>query len=133
MFELAYQIMDAQVECLTQAIYHEARSESYTGQLFVGFVIRNRVMSDKFPDDFCQVIEQPWQFSFVHELDDHTMREESAAEFAQAVAEIVMTSDNPLPEEVLYYHTIDIKPDWNYDLLTEYQVVNRHIFYREVK
>jgi len=132
MFEVAYQVMEAQVECLTEAIYHEARSESYTGQLLVGFVIKNRVMSDKFPNDFCQVIEQPWQFSFTHELNDRTMKEEDAAEYAKAVAEIVLTSENPLPDEVLYYHTVDIKPNWNYNLLDQYQVVNNHVFYKEV-
>ena len=132
MFEVAYQVMEAQLNCLTEAIYHEARSESYTGQLLVGFVIKNRVMSDKFPDDFCQVIEQPWQFSFTHELGDRTMREKDAAEYAEAVAEIVMTSENPLPDEVLYYHTVDVTPDWNYNLLDQYKVVGNHVFYKEV-
>lgn len=39
--------------CLTEAIYHEARGESFDGQLYVGFVIRNRVESKYFPNDFC--------------------------------------------------------------------------------
>jgi len=134
MFELLLldKVMTEQHRCLTEAIYHEARGESYSGQLMVGFVIENRVMSDQFPNDFCQVIEQPWQFSFTHELPTRTMHEEDAAQFAAAVAEIIMTTPNPLPETVYYYHTHQVNPPWNYDLLDVYAVVGNHKFYEEL-
>lgn len=133
MIEVVMHVLQEQVDCLTEAIYHEARGEDYHGQLHVGFVIRNRVMSDEFPDDFCQVIKQPWQFSFVHELDDKVMYEEDSKEQAQHVAEIVLTSENPFPETMLYYHADHMTPDWNFDLLDQYKAYGNHIFYTEVK
>lgn len=127
-----FDVEPIQLDCLTQALYHEARGESYTGQLFVGFVIKNRVESDKFPDSFCQVIEQPWQFSFVHENPNREfLSEKESADWVKGVANIIMISQNPLPDDVLYYHADHVTPDWNYDLLEEYQSVGNHIFYAE--
>lgn len=120
------------LHCLTEAIYHEARGESFTGQLLVGYVIRNRVESDKFPDSYCGVVYQPSQFSYTHELKDKTMHETKAAWFAEGVAEIIVSSDNPIPEAVYYYHTTSIMPSWNFDLLDQFQIVDQHVFYEEV-
>lgn len=132
MIDLAVHILESQLECLSQAIYHEARGEDYTGQLYVGFIIRNRVMSDKFPDDFCQVIEQPWQFSFMHEIDDPSiMHEKESADWANDVARIIMISENPFPETMLYYHADHMTPDWNFDVLEQYKAYGNHIFYLE--
>lgn len=131
MIEVAMHVLQEQVDCLTEAIYHEARGEDYHGQLYVGFVIRNRVLSNKFPNDFCQVIEQPWQFSFVHELDDKTMYEKEAKLYAEDIAKIVLTSENPFPTDMLYYHADHITPNWNFDLLDEYKAYGNHVFYKE--
>ena len=45
-------------ECLAQAIYHEARGETATGQRAVANVIVNRARSSKFPGSLCGVIYQ---------------------------------------------------------------------------
>lgn len=44
------------VNCMAQAMYHEARGESEEGLAAVGFVIRNRTRSDQFPDSICRVV-----------------------------------------------------------------------------
>ncbi|MCS6760021.1 MAG: cell wall hydrolase, partial [Candidatus Devosia euplotis] len=49
---------DAERNCLAQAIYHEARGESATGQLAVANVIVNRARSSKFPSTLCGVVYQ---------------------------------------------------------------------------
>ena len=54
--------------CVVQALYHEARGEGKEGVLAVASVIQNRVLSGVYPDEHCQVIHQPKQFSYVHEL-----------------------------------------------------------------
>ena len=51
--------------CLAQAIYFEARGEALAGQLAVGAVIVNRAGSDRYPSDYCGVVTQRGQFSFV--------------------------------------------------------------------
>jgi len=44
--------------CMAKNIYHEARSESYAGQLAVGLVTMNRVRSPNFPNNVCKVVYQ---------------------------------------------------------------------------
>ena len=43
--------------CLVQAIYFEARGESFIGQLAVGSVILQRLESKSFPDTICGVVQ----------------------------------------------------------------------------
>lgn len=122
------------LECLQEAIYHEARGESFAGQIYVGFVIKNRVNNNRFPDDFCEVVKQPWQFSYNHELGSFELTDKQAAKKAKDVAYMVLTThDNysPIPSYILYYHTTDIQPQWNYDKIYEYAVVDNHVFYAE--
>lgn len=122
-----------QVDCLQEAIYHEARGEPFEGQLFVGFVIRNRVLSSRFPDDFCDVIKEPWQFSYNHVLGSFEMTDERAAKLARDVAYMVLNTDPaPVPEDVLFYHATDIKPKWDYDKIQEYATIGNHVFYEEL-
>lgn len=47
-----------QIECLADNIYYEARGESVTGQMAVGFVTLNRSRSSIFPNDICSVTSQ---------------------------------------------------------------------------
>jgi spore germination cell wall hydrolase CwlJ-like protein len=125
--------IDAQMQCLQEAIYHEARGESFAGQLYVGFVIRNRVENDWHPDDFCDVIKQPWQFSYNHVLNSLEMTDTDAAMLASDVAYMVIHTDpSPLPPYVLYYHATDVKPKWDYTKIEEYAIVGNHIFYEEL-
>lgn len=53
------------LECLTAAVYHEARGENQDGQLAVLEVIMNRVHDERFPDTPCEVIKAPAAFSFI--------------------------------------------------------------------
>ena len=43
--------------CLVQAIYFEARGESFIGQLAVGSVILQRLESKSFPNTICSVVQ----------------------------------------------------------------------------
>ena len=44
--------------CLVEALYHEARSESFIGMLSVANVILTRKESSNFPDTICKVVYQ---------------------------------------------------------------------------
>src|SRR4051812_14116005 len=50
--------LDRSLECLTQAIYYEARSESDAGQRAVAQVVLNRVRHPAYPDSVCGVVYQ---------------------------------------------------------------------------
>lgn len=121
--------------CLTQTIYHEARGESYHGQLVVGFLVANRVDHEWYPNDFCDVVYQRKQFSFIDDLDTLTMFEKDAKQFAKDVSYIVLTTPNPLPDNVLLFHGdhISIPDDWDKDLVEEYAHLGNHILYEEYR
>ncbi len=58
---------EADLRILTCIIYAEARGESYEGQLAVGSVVMNRVMSSKFPNTIYDVVYQTNQFQPVRD------------------------------------------------------------------
>mgnify|MGYP003635239800 CR=1 FL=1 len=53
---IAYAKEDKQLDCLVEAVYHEARSESFTGQLAVANVIIERANLAQFPNTICKVV-----------------------------------------------------------------------------
>ena len=53
---IAYAEEDKELKCLAEAVYHEARSESFTGQLAVANVIIERANLSKFPNTICKVV-----------------------------------------------------------------------------
>jgi spore germination cell wall hydrolase CwlJ-like protein len=42
--------------CMAQAVYFEARQESHSGKVAVANVIKNRKLSDRFPNTYCGVV-----------------------------------------------------------------------------
>jgi len=52
------------LDCLAIVIFLEARGEPLQGQIAVGQVVMNRVVSSKYPNSICAVVEQPDQFAF---------------------------------------------------------------------
>lgn len=55
-------VLESNVRCIAQAIYHEARGETLAGQKAVADVVMNRVRSGKWSSDACGVIHAPGQF-----------------------------------------------------------------------
>lgn len=62
---LARTTNDQDIDLIARAIHGEARGEPFLGQVAVGAVIINRVLSDFFPDSIEEVIYQTKQFSAV--------------------------------------------------------------------
>jgi len=124
-------IVAAQIHCLQEIAYFEARGEGVGGMLAVMLVARNRVLSDQFPDTFCQVRDQPKQFSFIDQITNRKMRDNDSKEIAKQLATMVYYSgDEPYLNNALYYHASSIKPNWNYNLLAEVGRIGNHVFYR---
>jgi Cell wall hydrolyses involved in spore germination len=53
-----------EVECLSEAIYHESRGEPLEGKKAVANVVLNRLESNMFPSSICKVVYQRKQFSW---------------------------------------------------------------------
>jgi hypothetical protein len=109
----------AQWECLTEALYFEARGETVKGQFAVAEVIMNRVDSAEFPDSVCGVINQGtgkrYQCQFTYTCDGHkeVIAEPRAHARVGKVAKMMVNgAARPLTEGATHYHTRAVNPRW---------------------
>jgi len=123
--------LDEETNCLATAVYFEARGESVDGQLAVARVVMNRASSGRYPPDWCSVVKQPAQFSFVRHGDFPYVDTNSQAwRKAEAVAELAAANIVPsVSNDVLWYHADYVAPAWRRSL-QEVQQIGAHIFYR---
>jgi spore germination cell wall hydrolase CwlJ-like protein len=123
--------LDQETNCLATAVYFEARGESLEGQLAVARVVMNRASSGRYPPDWCGVVKQPAQFSFVRHGEFPNVDPNSAAwQKAEAIAELAAANIVPsVGTDVLWYHANYVAPAWRRSL-QEVQQIGAHIFYR---
>ena len=120
-----------EAKCIAVAVYHEARGESLEGQLAVAQVIKNRAMSGKYPSDWCGVVKQPWQFSFVRHGQFPSVDVNSEAwRKAVGITRLAVANAVPsVPKDCLWYHANYVAPRWSNNLQRVEQI-GAHIFYR---
>jgi len=125
--------LDEQANCIAVAVYHEARGESLDGQLAVAKVIMNRALSGKYPTNWCGVVKQPWQFSFVNPRTGvYPSIDEGSASWRKALGVTRLAIADVLPtvsNDVLWYHATYVSPSWGRRLNLA-QRIGTHIFYR---
>ncbi|MEN3971886.1 cell wall hydrolase [Sphingomicrobium sp. XHP0235] len=122
--------LDAQEWCLANAVYFEARGESLEGQLAVADVVMNRTDSERYPDNWCDVVKQYKQFSFVENRRFPRISEMQAWDTAKAVAKVAIDgADEVVRGDVLWYHADYVAPRWR-TAFSEVTKVGVHIFYR---
>ena len=117
-------------DCLANAVYFEARGEPIEGQLAVAEVVLNRAASGRYPTTICDVVTQPWQFSFVRNgVIPHADRGSEAWRKAVAIARIAEAgASRLLPRDVLWYHADYVSPSWGRRLARNTKI-GLHIFY----
>ena len=123
--------MSADLRCLAQAVYFESRGEPLTGQLAVARVVINRAESELFPDDYCSVVTQRAQFSFVRGGAIPAPKAGSAAwSRAKAIARIAHQElwDSEASDS-LYFHANYVTPRWARTKVARARI-DSHIFYR---
>lgn len=125
-----------ELECLTQAVYYEARGETPAGQAAVAQVVLNRVRHSAFPKSVCGVVFQGagkrvgCQFSFACDGSMRRGRETAAWNRAQKVASralsgaVVASVGN-----ATHFHTTNVAPNWGPRLIRTAEV-GMHVFYR---
>jgi len=123
--------LDQETNCLATAVYFEARGESLEGQLAVAHVVMNRASSGRYRSDWCGVVKQPAQFSFVRHGEFPSVDINSSAwQKAEAIAELAAANIVPsISNDVLWYHADYVAPSWRRSL-QEVQQIGAHIFYR---
>ncbi|MHA7818685.1 MAG: cell wall hydrolase [Erythrobacter sp.] len=123
-------------ECLAQAIWYEAASESEAGQRAVAQVVLNRVAHPSWPGSVCGVVYQGsarttgCQFTFT--CDGSLARRAGGASWtrAQRIAEEALSGSVYAPiGHATHYHTLWVNPYWAASL-DHVGTIGAHRFYR---
>jgi hypothetical protein len=124
------------LECLTAAVYYEARSEPLDGQRAVAQVVLNRVRNPAYPSSVCGVVYQGsdrrtgCQFTFTCDGSMAYRREPAAWETAQQVAQAALSGYVYDPVgSATNYHADAIQPWWA-SSLTKVAAIGSQIFYK---
>ena len=123
--------LSPELTCMAQAVYHEARGEALEGQLAVAQVIVNRAASGRFPADYCGVVTQRGQFSFVRGGVIPMPNQASAAwHRARAIARIAHQElwDSGVGDS-LFFHASHVRPQWAARRASVARI-DSHIFYK---
>lgn len=109
-------LMDDERICLAMNIYHEARGESKRGKLAVAAVTMNRVKSPKYPDTICEVVWQPYQFSWT--LLPKKLREPAEPDAWKVAIKIARDFVKGGKKwkgvgNATLYHNQTVRPDWS--------------------
>jgi spore germination cell wall hydrolase CwlJ-like protein len=135
-----------ELRCLAENIYHEARSESLTGQQAVAWVTLNRSNDPRYPKGVCEVVRQarldhrgnpiPHQCQFSWYCDGRTDKISSKKDWDRAwtVAESVYENYDRFPDPTMgavMYHAVymDSQPSWAASYTKAVRIDN-HIFYK---
>lgn len=127
----------AQWECLTEALYFEARGESVAGMFAVAEVILNRVDSTRYPNSVCGVVQQGTgalygcQFSYRCDGIRDRVSEPAAWERVGKVARLMIDgAPRDLTFGATHYHTRAVSPSWS-RVFPRTTAIGAHYFYRQ--
>ncbi|WOI57114.1 cell wall hydrolase [Palleronia sp. LCG004] len=122
-------------ECLSEALYFEARGESVEGLFAVAEVILNRVDNARFPDTVCEVVNQgtgrihECQFSYTCDGMPEVVREKEAFRKVGKVARLMLDGgERTLTEGAEFYHTRAVRPRWS-QIFDRTTTIGAHHFY----
>ena len=138
---LAYAEEDKQLNCLVEAVYHEARSESFTGQLAVANVIIERANLSKFPNTICKVVHagKYWKGNIVRNKcafsyycdgkKEWSSIEKEALDTAYHVSSLALDGVTLLSTlGATHYHASYVSPSWTNNM-ERLEQIGTHIFY----
>lgn len=124
------------IECLTAAVYYEARSQNDDGQRAVAQVVLNRVRDRAFPDSVCGVVYQGstrrtgCQFSFTCDGSMAFRRDPASWSHARDIAVSALSGQVYAPVgSATFYHANYVLPWWA-SSMDRIATVGAHIFYR---
>jgi hypothetical protein len=130
-------VSEKELWCMATAIYFEARSESYRGQIAVGQVVMNRLSHPIYPKSICNVVFQnsnmrnACQFSFACDGIPERVTEPKAWAQAEEIAKGVI--NGTLYETDVgastHYHATYVYPHWAPKLKKNVKI-GHHIFYQ---
>jgi spore germination cell wall hydrolase CwlJ-like protein len=132
--------VNKQKNCLMNALYYEARSESKLGILAVASVIENRKNSQRYPNTYCKVVNQRKQFSYTLENKPDvnkisqtlTHYDKQSYDYISKLAHKMSIGlfDTMLPETVMWYATKKVSNAWT-KTKNIYATIGFHHFYHK--
>jgi spore germination cell wall hydrolase CwlJ-like protein len=124
-------------KCLAEAVYFESRGESVRGQMAVAQVVMNRVFSDFYPGDVCDVVYQnahrrlACQFTFACDGIRDVVRDQDAWQRAKRIAADTLDGKLWLEDvgKATHYHAYWVRPWW-IRTMRKLHKIGVHSFYR---
>jgi len=113
----------ADENCITEAVYHEARNQPFNGQVAVANVIRNRAKRKH--KGVCSVIKERKQFSYRDGYFVPAMTDKKAVTMAKNAAIASMGKD--LTNGAIFYNTrrLGVRFKGHHPV-----IIGSHVFYR---
>jgi len=125
-------ITTAAATCLALNVYFEARGEDYDGQKMIAEVTMERVNTEGYPKEVCEVVWEKGQFSWTEDGKSDRPKDTVAWLEAQIIANETLLYGCDFCTGATHYATRDAHPWWAKD--KDMQVVGMygdHIFYRK--
>lgn len=127
----------AEWQCLTEALYFEARGEALEGMFAVAEVILNRRDSGNYPNSVCGVVHQgtgaqfACQFTYTCDGRSDVVHERGAWNLVGRVATLMLGgASRDLTNGATFYHTRGVNPSWS-ARFTRTAAIGAHLFYRQ--
>ena len=127
----------AELACLAEVMYFEARGESLAGKQAVAMTVLNRVRSKRFPNTVCAVVKQgkgelhKCQFSYYCDGRPESIHEEQAyLEIKELARGILESGAADRTGGATYFHTVSVSPSWAEQMKMTARI-GHHVFYRE--
>ena len=119
----------AEADCLTEALFYEARGTSIEAMKNVAYVVLNRKEAKGFPSTICDVIKQPKQFSYRNNftprpdwqkvvLSKDSKDKEALLKIKQITKKVL--KEGSKNKDVLWYTTPEVKKPWMKNLVVKY-------------
>jgi spore germination cell wall hydrolase CwlJ-like protein len=115
--------------CLTKNVYYEARGECLKCRYAAARVVINRVEDNRWADNVCEVVYQRVQFSWTADV-HRIVNDPVAWESSKGIALDVLENNAFSHFKALYFHNIEVFPDWA-SRTKFYKQKDNHIFYTD--
>lgn len=121
--------------CLAKNIFHEAGVEDELGMFAVAQVTINRVRNVRYPNTICEVVMQPYQFSWANDRSRRWTHPSGPKwDMSKRIARQVIKEGYRVPalQAAVYYHADYVSPRWR-DPNAVIAQVGTHIFYTSAR
>ncbi|MCU0882785.1 MAG: cell wall hydrolase [Hyphomonadaceae bacterium] len=123
----------AEVRCLAEAVYYEARGEPLRGQQAVAEVVANRVRSRAYPNTYCGVVYQRarnvCQFSWACDGRRSAPRGAAWTRAMDIAQDVHAGREAGVARGATHFHTTGVRPGWA-SRIPRVGQIGTHIFYR---